>query len=290
MPNTLQIDTTLTDTVGLMYFDPTDEVLRELDAESVYFSLKPYEINIRRFYLCGDLIYYPNNIKINVRTSDLDLYEAKIKLGTVDTRISSFDNATDEVIIDTEVLNTYYTNAIPVDLLLISKTTTEKVIELEIELSVTEQQVACVPTNISFSSNDPLVIEDTVLAFKLSVDGGIASIHNVVIDTINNADRYNKLITLIANTVTSEVNKNIYGAFDASANGIFGRTYTPNVMYLIDTPTELTFTKLTPQEITTLENNHSGYTIQDGFDLIEFGDLLTATSATVTSCAYQIGL
>ena len=61
-------------------------------------------------------------------------------------------------------------------------------------------------------------------------------------------------------------------------------------MYLIDTPTELTFTKLTPQEITTLENNHSGYTIQDGFDLIEFGDLLTATSATVTSCAYQIGL
>jgi len=134
MPSTFTIDSILDDNIGLMYFNPTTETLKEIDSSSTYITCRAFTYSIKRFYLCGTVLEYNNDITIRVSTSDPDLYTAKVISGGILVNKSHFDTATDELVLDTTILGAQFTNAIPVDILIESKTLTEKVINLNIEL------------------------------------------------------------------------------------------------------------------------------------------------------------
>lgn len=134
MPSTFTIDSILDDNIGLMYFNPTTETLKEIDSSSTYITCRAFTYSIKRFYLCGTSLEYTNDITIRVSTSDPDLYTTKVISGGILVNKSHFDTATDELVLDTTTLGAQFTNAIPVDILIESKTLTEKVINLNIEL------------------------------------------------------------------------------------------------------------------------------------------------------------
>lgn len=142
---TLEITGVVSNNLGLMYFDPVTETLKEIDSTATYLTCKSYSFTIKRFYLTGSLLDYTSTVKITVGTSDLELYDCKIIKGIQVSLLSDFDSASSELTISSQDLGLQYTNVVPVDILIKSKTTTEKVIQLEIELLgnlATEQPAA----------------------------------------------------------------------------------------------------------------------------------------------------
>lgn len=134
MTTTFTINDPVADQLALMYFNPATESLKELTTQDVYFSIKPFEKVVRRFYLTGDLIYSPSEtFKITVDTSDNDLYSTKIKKGTVANTVPSFNTSSNELTLESRDKGEY-TNCIPVDILIESKSLTTKVINLNIYL------------------------------------------------------------------------------------------------------------------------------------------------------------
>lgn len=131
---TLTIDGVISNNIGLLYFDPSSETLKELDSTATYLTCKSHSFTIKRYYLTGSLLDYTSTIRITVNTSDLELYTCKIIKGDKVSLLSDFDIATNELNISSVDLGVYYTNVVPVDILIKSNTTTEKVIQLEIEL------------------------------------------------------------------------------------------------------------------------------------------------------------
>lgn len=135
MSVTLNIDSNLTDDIGLMYFDPESDSLKEFNS-SVYVACKSFSYDIKRFYLCGAILNYPYIITLSLSVSDSTLYTVKVKLGTSTTKsYTDFANSVSTLSINTSVLGTVYTNAIPIDVLIESNSTTEKLVKLKVELS-----------------------------------------------------------------------------------------------------------------------------------------------------------
>ncbi len=135
MSVTLNIDSNLTDDIGLMYFDPESDSLKEFNS-SVYVACKSFSYDIKRFYLCGAILNYPYIITLSLSVSDSTLYTVKVKLGTSTTKsYTDFANSVSTLSINTSVLGSVYTNAIPIDVLIESNSTTEKLVKLKVELS-----------------------------------------------------------------------------------------------------------------------------------------------------------
>ena len=135
MSVTLNIDSNLTDDIGLMYFDPESDSLKEFNS-SVYVACKSFSYDIKRFYICGAILNYPYIITLSFSVSDSALYTVKVKLGTSTTKsYTDFANSVSTLSINTSVLGAVYTNAIPIDVLIESNSTTEKLVKLKIELS-----------------------------------------------------------------------------------------------------------------------------------------------------------
>lgn len=135
MSITLNIDSNLTDDIGLMYFDPETDSLKEFNS-SVYIACKSFSYDIKRFYLCGAILNYPCIITLTAATSDLNLYTVKVRLGDSSVHsYTSFNNTSEVLSINTSVLGAVYTNAIPIDILIESVSITEKLVKLHIELS-----------------------------------------------------------------------------------------------------------------------------------------------------------
>lgn len=135
MSVTLNIDSNLTDDIGLMYFDPESDSLKEFNS-SVYVACKSFSYDIKRFYICGAILNYPYIITLSLSVSDSTLYTVKVKLGTSTTKsYTDFANSVSTLSINTSVLGTVYTNAIPIDVLIESNSTTEKLVKLKVELS-----------------------------------------------------------------------------------------------------------------------------------------------------------
>lgn len=133
---TLQISGVLPDKIGLMYFDPQTETLKEVDGTSLYLACLSYEYVIRRFYICGELLEYNSTVRIIVGTEDSDLYTTKVTLGQVNPIYSSFEFSTNELLVTSAELGTMYNNAIPIDVLVVSIAATEKLVSLDIKLVV----------------------------------------------------------------------------------------------------------------------------------------------------------
>lgn len=135
MSVTLNIDSNLTDDIGLMYFDPESDSLKEFNS-SVYVACKSFSYDIKRFYICGAILNYPYIITLSLSVSDSTLYTVKVKLGTSTTKsYTDFANSVSTLSINTSVLGSVYTNAIPIDVLIESNSTTEKLVKLKVELS-----------------------------------------------------------------------------------------------------------------------------------------------------------
>jgi hypothetical protein len=150
MASTLTLTGTLADDIGLMYFNPSTESLKEIDEQSVYIACKSYSYCIKRFYLCGSLLEYSNTITIRTSLNDESLYYCKVIAGLETANYSSFQLSTNQVTLDSSLLGGVYTNAIPVDILVESTNLTEKTIILNIEL-ISDSNVtpiACVPTTL----------------------------------------------------------------------------------------------------------------------------------------------
>lgn len=162
MPSTFTIDSILDDNIGLMYFNPTTETLKEIDSSSTYITCRAFTYSIKRFYLCGTSLEYTNDITIRVSTSDPDLYATKVISGGILVNKSHFDTATDELVFDTSLLGSQFTNAIPVDILIDSQTLTEKVINLNIELLVGATPISntctLIPSTITYNNPEPIVV------------------------------------------------------------------------------------------------------------------------------------
>ena len=142
---TLPITGTLPNGLGLMYLDQATETLMEITPETMYLAVYPYEQTSRRFYLCGDILFTKCIISLtvdidSVHTSD---YTVKILAGQTSTpSISSFVNATNTVTTSYSLTNPIYSNAIPIDIFLVSNLRTESVAALSINIQASQMPAA----------------------------------------------------------------------------------------------------------------------------------------------------
>ena len=140
--------------LGLFYFDPNYEALREINQENIEIRCRPYEKVIRRFYICGTLLK-DVLIKLNVEVEGIQkhLYDVKVLWGRDNPRPYDFDFALKSVTITYGISENYFANAIPVDILLISKEQTEASVILDISLQGysiirnTTGEISCIGAN-----------------------------------------------------------------------------------------------------------------------------------------------
>lgn len=118
--------------IALAYYDEEDEVLKEVNEDNLYFSLSPYSTKYKRLYLIGDLIYR-DVIKVEALVSEG--YEVKLNLLDAFNNISDFSDSTNRVYC---TLNNTHLNSIPLDILVISTNTTYETVNLEIRITVGE--------------------------------------------------------------------------------------------------------------------------------------------------------
>ena len=144
---TLEITGTVSNNLGLLYFDPETETLKELDSSATYLTCKSYSFTIKRFYLTGSLLNYTTTVTLTVNSTDEDLYNCRVIKGSKASILSDFDNSTNELVLSAQDLGVYYTNVIPVDILITSNSSTEKVLHLEIQLIGTVDNVIEFPGN-----------------------------------------------------------------------------------------------------------------------------------------------
>lgn len=118
--------------IALAYYDDEEEVLKEVNEDNLYFSLSPYSTKYKRLYLIGDLIYR-DVIKVEALVSDG--YEVKLNLLDSFNNISDFTDSSNTVYC---TLNSTHLNSIPLDILVISTNILYETINLEINITVGE--------------------------------------------------------------------------------------------------------------------------------------------------------
>lgn len=122
--------------IGLCYFDPETETLKEFSPEELI-HLNPYEHSVRRFYFVKntDLI---NNIrpvlaKISILSNSIDV---EVKIGIGRERITSKYDFYDTEINNTSIVffQEYPSGMIPIDLCM--KSNTNKEIDTDFTISI----------------------------------------------------------------------------------------------------------------------------------------------------------
>lgn len=112
--------------IALAYYDDKLEVLKEISEQGTYFSVAPFSVTYKRLYVIGDLLYN-NAVKITAELPPefANLYEVKLRFGQVYNQVGDFDSATNTVTGSYETLGFKYLNAVPLDVLVISKNMVE---------------------------------------------------------------------------------------------------------------------------------------------------------------------
>ena len=143
MTATIPITGTLPNGLGLMYLDQLSETLMEIDSNSLALSVYPYENVIRRFFLCGDILFINTAITLTVSIDTVHTadYSVKVIAGASNPQVSDFDSATNSCTTSYALTNSYYTNAIPIDILLTSNLRTESSASLSINVVSTNLSV-----------------------------------------------------------------------------------------------------------------------------------------------------
>ena len=117
--------------LALAFFDETDEMLKEITEDNLYFSLSPYSSQHKRLYLIGDLIY-KDVVKITAEVSSGD-YEVYVAILDRFNGRSDFSEASNTVYC---TLTNTHLNSIPVDFLIVSTGISTETIQLSINISV----------------------------------------------------------------------------------------------------------------------------------------------------------
>lgn len=124
-------------TIGLCYFDPQEEVLKEFNP-SVSIVLGPFEESVRRFYIVkpsntiqGSIYNY---VKVSVESSS-PYYEVKVKIG--EGSMSSVESYSQIEGKECSTFFSHYSNGlIPIDFYSKNTSITESEFNLELTLEV----------------------------------------------------------------------------------------------------------------------------------------------------------
>lgn len=278
MPSTFTIDSILDDNIGLMYFNPTTETLKEIDSSSTYITCRAFTYSIKRFYLCGTSLEYTNDITIRVSTSDPDLYTTKVISGGILVNKSHFDTATDELVFDTSLLGSQFTNAIPVDILIESQTLTEKVINLNIELLVEATPISntctLIPSTITYNNPEPIVVGYTGFYGLKALVNNVPSV--VRVSSAGSSEDVGAIFEdLLSSLVNAEVG-NMYEYFDTIAQSPTELEIQPILDTALGaTPEQLTIQlqPLSPQDVIDIQTGEGS-----AVDVIDVLTLITASA------------
>ncbi len=288
MPSSLNITSTLSDNIGIMYFDPVTESLKELDS-TVYVSCTSFAYSIKRFYLCGSLLEYNSVVQLNVSTTDSDLYTVKIRYPNNSYSIlPDYDTSTDQLIINSSVLGDIYVNAIPIDVLIQSNTVTEKSIDLVFSL-VTEdltQNAVCTIQNSTLFYDNNSISGITTGRFALKIIVNSYPSNTATFDVALFSGNIGHIITdLLTDAYLSSTGNKYYTSFDVN-------TFTTDLTLLgmssfagsqISEANTITLVPLTNIEIMDLQTTY-GTAI---YDILNYVD--TVSSYTVKSCSTVVG-
>lgn len=278
MPSTFTIDSILDDNIGLMYFNPTTETLKEIDSSSTYITCRAFTYSIKRFYLCGTSLEYTNDITIRVSTSDPDLYTTKVISGGILVNKSHFDTATAELVFDTSLLGSQFTNAIPVDILIESQTLTEKVINLNIELLVEATPISntctLIPSTITYNNPEPIVVGYTGFYGLKALVNNVPSV--VRVSSAGSSEDVGAIFEdLLSSLVNAEVG-NMYEYFDTIAQSPTELEIQPILDTALGaTPEQLTIQlqPLSPQDVIDIQTGEGS-----AVDVIDVLTLITASA------------
>lgn len=279
MPSTFTIDSILDDNIGLMYFNPTTETLKEIDSSSTYITCRAFTYSIKRFYLCGTSLEYTNDITIRVSTSDPDLYTTKVISGGILVNKSHFDTATAELVFDTSLLGSQFTNAIPIDILIESQTLTEKVINLNIELLVVatppiSNTCTLIPSTITYNNPEPIVVGYTGFYGLKALVNNAPSVASA--SSAGSSEDVGAIFEdLLSSLVNAEVG-NMYEYFDTIAQSPTELEIQPILDTALGaTPEQLTIQlqPLSPQDVIDIQTGEGS-----AVDVIDVLTLITASA------------
>ena len=123
----------------LTYVDPNSNTLKEVQPDSMYLKMKPFERIIRRFYVCSNEIFLRKLIvAATVDGPQKHAYNVKVRIGFDYSDLESFNHASGIACAVVSSSQNYYDNAIPVDILIESYNKTETCNILDISLNASE--------------------------------------------------------------------------------------------------------------------------------------------------------
>lgn len=127
--------------IALAHFDEVDELLKEINATDLYFAVSPLSVQYKRLYVIGDLLYNSSiRITSTVPTEFEEQYEVRLRLGTNYQSIDDFSQATNTVFGNYRTFGSKHLNAVPLDVLIISKTVTETTTSISFEITASDDE------------------------------------------------------------------------------------------------------------------------------------------------------
>lgn len=122
------------DSLALSIYDPSTELLREVEERDLVVPVFTGKSYIKRFYLIGEYLY-KHDVKVTVNIGNTE-YNAKVIIGRDQVRLSDFSEYTNSQ--ETSYKDAPYKllNALPVDVLVTSLGLSTEDADIEIEIEV----------------------------------------------------------------------------------------------------------------------------------------------------------
>lgn len=122
------------DYICLATYDKKEEVLREVTENDLIFPVAYNRSKIVRLYVMGELMY-KNTVTVDIHMDD-EKYDVKVIEGRDFTRYSDFENANKSITLSYDTIGFKYLNALPIDILVVSKELSFKDVNINITVKV----------------------------------------------------------------------------------------------------------------------------------------------------------
>ena len=192
--------------IAIAYFDESDEMLKEITQDNLYFALSALSFQYKRLYLIGDLMY-TSSIKITaIIVDDPDEeYTIKLNLNKDFNNVADFNDSTNSVSGTFDNQASRYLNAMPLDILISSNNITEvsKAVEFTLEFGDNPEvpQFVCYSTYSSVRWND---FGESVTESSVEIDGV-------------NYDTFSEALELLSDVLEYDIN---YGSLTNISNKV----------------------------------------------------------------------
>lgn len=218
--------------IALAYYDDKLEVLKEMSEQGSYFSVAPFSTTYKRLYVIGDLLYN-NSVTIKAELPDefKNQYEVKLRFGEIYNQISDFDSATNTVTGSYKTLGFKYLNAVPIDVLVISKSIAEMSTSISFTIIVEDEapvvELGCagntstvtvfqIEYGVGEVTGEPEVYLDGVYMGNIELNQLPASLDGIISANLNNSpivfrnltNKDHKLVIKNTNILLSESEEN----------------------------------------------------------------------------------